>query len=533
MAHHRTFRRMDFIRTLAGAAIALPAAGWIGAPSTAQARTVSPWIKTAANQLFVQRIDFEHQLQDGIVQLQSSVHIVTPRGVASGAQVSVRITMADGSNVHQTRKTDASGIARFTTAGTGAGTYTLTVTDVSKVRHTYRSSANIVTSTSLEVHLEEPPPSTPPTNQPTDRVSVHDFGARGDGITDDSVALQNAVNAMASSGGGVVYFPSGTYSINSTLWLGTGVRLVGEHRDSVILAPTTDMTILEVISASDVTVSNITIKGTYPRGSWGYGVLAYDAGQLTIESCLFVDLPDTALHLIRVHEVSVMDCEFRSIRASGVRLAPAGEGYANRNIHIRNNAFLQVNHAALGGHSAVHCHGEPGALNEYIWIENNHVESGGIGLGLDDIDHGVITGNRIIGNTVEGEGIAFTGSNNTISDNVVSNAFAAGILNWAVAYRSNTDNVITGNTCWDNSQGIAIVCGEKDAAVHNLSVRHNRCYAEKHDSRQQFGIQHYIDGTTEFKWTNVRIADNDLRGNTVWAYHIVPPADATFDNNLV
>lgn len=70
------------------------------------------------------------------------------------------------------------------------------------------------------------------TSRLQDFVSVKDFGAVGDGITDDTVAIQTAINSFAS-GQGTVYFPKGTYLVTSTvsvvldrlILLGAGKRI--------------------------------------------------------------------------------------------------------------------------------------------------------------------------------------------------------------------------------------------------------------------------------------------------------------------
>jgi hypothetical protein len=57
------------------------------------------------------------------------------------------------------------------------------------------------------------------------------FGAHGDGITDDSGPFQNAMNAVANAGGGVVYAPAGNYAFYTNLTIPTGVTLQGNWKD--------------------------------------------------------------------------------------------------------------------------------------------------------------------------------------------------------------------------------------------------------------------------------------------------------------
>jgi hypothetical protein len=59
-------------------------------------------------------------------------------------------------------------------------------------------------------------------------TSVKDFGAVGDGVTDDTAAIQAAITAVAAAGGGVVFVPRGTYVISSTLNIPATVYLRGE-----------------------------------------------------------------------------------------------------------------------------------------------------------------------------------------------------------------------------------------------------------------------------------------------------------------
>jgi len=60
-----------------------------------------------------------------------------------------------------------------------------------------------------------------------DVFSVLEFGARGDGQTDDTAAFQRALDAAAKSGGGIVYATRGVYLFSGHLVIPSAVTLKG------------------------------------------------------------------------------------------------------------------------------------------------------------------------------------------------------------------------------------------------------------------------------------------------------------------
>ena len=66
------------------------------------------------------------------------------------------------------------------------------------------------------------------------KVNACDFGAKGDGYTDDLPALQAAMRSLAATGG-TVFLPPGSYRIEETLCLLPGVQLRGAGRENTLI----------------------------------------------------------------------------------------------------------------------------------------------------------------------------------------------------------------------------------------------------------------------------------------------------------
>lgn len=95
-------------------------------------------------------------------------------------------------------------------------------------------------------------------------MDVRHFGAVGDGVADDTAAIQAAINASA---GRAVFFPAGDYLVNTGLTVGSGCRL---HADpgATIKAGTNSMTVLSTTAGfkTSVKIVDLTIDGNGKTG---------------------------------------------------------------------------------------------------------------------------------------------------------------------------------------------------------------------------------------------------------------------------
>ncbi len=125
----------------------------------------------------------------------------------------------------------------------------------------------------------------PPSGGSGYSYDVTTYGAVGDGTTDDSAAIQSAIDAAVLGGGGTVYFPAGTYLVNTRLNLiGSHVRLLGENLGAAKLKSTNTNAEIVKVTGTRNSIENLQLFANTFATS-GQIVLFEDAVQCKMDNC--------------------------------------------------------------------------------------------------------------------------------------------------------------------------------------------------------------------------------------------------------
>ncbi|CAB4151356.1 Pectate lyase superfamily protein [uncultured Caudovirales phage] len=110
-------------------------------------------------------------------------------------------------------------------------------------------------------------------------ISVKDFGAVGDGTTDDTSAIQAALNAGQN---GAVYFPTGTYKVSSALTVNPSTHVFGSGFDAIIKTNSATANIFN-ISGQYVYISDIAFNSSVTRTGGYYVDILSGSSRFRIE----------------------------------------------------------------------------------------------------------------------------------------------------------------------------------------------------------------------------------------------------------
>lgn len=290
-----------------------------------------------------------------------------------------------------------------------------------------------------------------------DLANVRRFGAVGDGIADDTAAIQAAID-FAATKGGAVYFPDGTYKLTLRLAQSGGgvialslpskVELIGASQNGAVLKLANNQigpgTFLRIISTNGrsnrCVIRNLTIDGNRQgQGMWAAqgngGNVIISADEAVVENVTSVNANGQCIQIVGgptdpISFVRVVNC--RASSTGGSSLNSDGSVSAEFN---GNGIGIQISHAqayTIAGNTVsntkdncIDVYNDRGAgapTGGECLITGNNVREGRVGIFPETTSRALIIGNIIQNMTEYGivlNRIASTTSRLKVADNLI------------------------------------------------------------------------------------------------------------------
>lgn len=314
-------------------------------------------------------------------------------------------------------------------------------------------------------------------------ITPEAYGAKGDGVTDDSTALQNAINAAATAGL-PVWLTAPSYKLATASWLNipAGANLTGP---STITGTVSGAALIKV--NSNVTLDGLTIINNGTGGRMNVYVQP-NSVNVKLKNLKFTPAVDNSCVGIQASEagiknVRIENCDFDGqsygvlTNSGGTTATPTG-AWDITDVIIRGCRFvnmwadpIELNHPLNGSSDGTRTSASNFTIvGNVIHAPNGSGATAGLGIGVAGASDVTIQGNTITART-QGIHIEDDASNITIMGNVVANVKGAGAYAGIAILPSCRDVVISGNTIHDI--GDSTTCNGIDVGFSGVAIHAN------------------------------------------------------------
>lgn len=408
------------------------------------------------------------------------------------------------------------------TAGDGTDTPTISIakgkfTDQAGNLNTQEASLSLtITPAPTKLGVYVPAPTTDLV------VNAKDFGAKGDGNTDDTASIQKAINEVASKGGGIVKIPSGTYLIDGLKSLHLKSNIIVQMDDDTTLKTIpNDKTSYAIFRLQNIENTHIyggTLIGDRHEhmgtaGEGGFGVINYSSSNVVIENVTAKDFRGDGFYVGRyhLHEPKAENIVFYNVTSDGNRRQGMSITDGN-NIKVINSTFKNTD-----GHppqSGIDIEPNASAHSPLVAPDGTRV--------ANSVSNVEITGSVFDNNTGYGV-VAMAGVDASIKNVIVKDNQLTDNLH-GIMFSRVTGGVVSGNVVRDNGKTIPYFDIEM-SKTSDVIITDNTLYGGKIRTDEQFkGVDShnitvknnltksavYLDGQPQVGQSlTARIADGD------------------------